>query len=149
MGNGITINVTGMDNLKSMLKSYSEKVKYKVGIAIYDAANKINEEAKKNLISNKSVITGSLIKSLRVDAVSPMQAKVGTEIVYATDVEFGTAAHEITPRTGKCLAFKIDGKMVFVKRVHHPGSKAKPFFNPAIETTRPILLNDLKAALHA
>lgn len=46
------------------------------------------------------------------------------DVPYAAIHEFGghTAAHVIEARNAKALAFEMAGKMVFAKRVNHPGS---------------------------
>jgi phage gpG-like protein len=44
---------------------------------------------------------------------------------YAAIQEFGgkTAAHDIIPDKSKVLAFMLNGKQMFARRVHHPGSE--------------------------
>ncbi len=148
MGKGISISFPDMDKFIANLENYSKQAKENVSLACADAAFAVNEYAKKNLANNHSVITGTLVKSFRVEG-SAFTYVAGTDVIYAPDVEYGTAAHEITPKNGKCLRFEIDGKVIFVRRVHHPGNHAKPFFNPAVEEVRPIFLNELTAALNA
>lgn len=45
-------------------------------------------------------------------------------------LEFGTAAHWIRPRKAKALRL-ADGSLV--RRVHHPGTAARPFMRPAFD----------------
>jgi HK97 gp10 family phage protein len=61
------------------------------------------------------------------------EAKVGAAASYAAAVEFGTAPHEIRPINGRVLAFKVAGKMVFTPLVHHPGNRANPFMQRALD----------------
>jgi HK97 gp10 family phage protein len=63
------------------------------------------------------------------------EAYVGAAASYAAAVEFGTAPHEIRPINGRVLAFKVAGKMVFTPLVHHPGTKANPFMQRAVDET--------------
>ena len=47
---------------------------------------------------------------------------------YVTYLEEGTGPHDIFPVTRKMLKFKVNGKTVFARSVHHPGStKHKDF----------------------
>lgn len=50
---------------------------------------------------------------------------------YSADIEYGTAAHDITPNTQSALKFVIDGKEIFRKKVHHPGTKPNPVMRNA------------------
>jgi HK97 gp10 family phage protein len=80
------------------------------------------------------VMTGQAKAS---DAIKPkpggMYAKIGTNVNYAIDVEYGTKAHEIKPANGGVLVFKTkDGETVFTKKtIKHPGTKRQPFLRPA------------------
>jgi len=51
---------------------------------------------------------------------------------HAAYVEFGTKPHIIEPVNAKVLAFKVNGKMVFTKKVNHPGTQAIPFMRSAL-----------------
>lgn len=61
---------------------------------------------------------------------------------YAVHVEFGTAPHDIVPRFKKALFWK--GADHPVKRVHHPGSKAHPFLQPAADHNFPNLADNIR-----
>jgi HK97 gp10 family phage protein len=82
------------------------------------------------------VDTGNLRRSLQI--------KVGTDKVvigpnteqapYAIYVERGTQPHVITPKKpGGVLRFKVGGTWVYARKVHHPGTQAQPFIEPAFE----------------
>jgi hypothetical protein len=58
---------------------------------------------------------------------------VGFAASYAAAVEFGTTPHEIRPANGGVLAFEVAGKMVFTPLVHHPGTRANPFMQRALD----------------
>lgn len=59
----------------------------------------------------------------------------GNEVVahaqYSACIEYGTQPHIITPKDKKFLHFKKDGKEVFAKLVHHPGTKPNPVMRNA------------------
>lgn len=90
-------------------------------------------EAKiKDKLSGKvlQVRSGKLRRSIhsKVDStptsVTGMAASSG-DVKYAGIHEFGgqTKAHIIEAKNAKALAFKMNGKQVFFRRVNHPGSK--------------------------
>lgn len=58
--------------------------------------------------------------------------RVSADVNYATFVENGTAPHVIRPRNAKALKFKIGGRVVFARVVHHPGTKAVHFMARAV-----------------
>ena len=89
--------------------------------------------------------TGNLGRSIRLGPVSATSAQIiaggVAGVGYARDVEFGTRAHVIVPRTKKALAWGGDRRLSgslrsgasathFARRVNHPGSRAKPYLIP-------------------
>ncbi len=77
--------------------------------------------------------TGTLDRSILIGAV------------YWSFVQFGTgtygpggSAYDIYPVAKQCLKFEVNGETVFAKYIKdHPGMKANPFIDRAIETTSP------------
>jgi hypothetical protein len=58
----------------------------------------------------------------------PGQVTVGPYGVgYNEYVVQGTKPHDIKPKKGKYLVFQINGRKVFAKKVHHPGTKPNPY----------------------
>lgn len=78
------------------------------------------------------VRTGRLRQSIAI-TVDGSGVKIGPHTEYAAFVEFGTKPHVIEARNKKALAFMMGNTRVVVKRVNHPGSRAKPFVRPAFE----------------
>lgn len=90
--------------------------------------------------------TGNLGRSIHVAMVTETTARVQAGASYAAYVEKGTQPHEITPKARKALRFAASASgarltgtprkgaaVIFAKRVHHPGTKAKPFLKPGAE----------------
>lgn len=50
---------------------------------------------------------------------------------YAAPLFFGSRPHVIVPVRASALRFVVDGKVVFARRVNHPGNSARPFFDDA------------------
>lgn len=86
------------------------------------------------------VKTGNLGRSIREDdqlmvgpfVVTGGVSAGGLEADYALYVHEGTRPHMIFPRRpGGTLAFEVDGRTVFARSVHHPGTRARPFLRNA------------------
>jgi hypothetical protein len=103
---------------------------------------KIEASAKDNLTKNKSINTGHLRRGIATD-IGNMEVTVHTSnIKYAPMVEYGTRSHIIKPKNKKALYWK--GAAHPVKKVNHPGSKAKPYLIPAFEKEIPYFIDKLK-----
>lgn len=91
--------------------------------------------------------TGNLGRTIRLGDVTANSATIiaggNRSVGYARFVEFGTRAHDIVPRNRKALAWggrrTLAGRLAsgsratnFATRVHHPGTKAKPFLIPGL-----------------
>ena len=99
----------------------------------------IETEAKRNC----PVDTGRLRGSITTNITGKMSGETGTNISYATAVEYGTRPHTIKPKDKQALHWKEGNTDVFAKEVHHPGTKAKPFFEPAVKKNEDKLDKDL------
>jgi hypothetical protein len=50
------------------------------------------------------------------------------QVPYAVPVEEGSKPHVIEARSGRALRFRVGGKVIFRRRVQHPGSKGVHMF---------------------
>lgn len=73
--------------------------------------------------------TGRLARSINSKYVIAMNPSVlvGSDVRYAYDVHEGTPPHLIIPNRGRYLRFKQNGKVVYAREVHHPGTRATKF----------------------
>lgn len=55
---------------------------------------------------------------------------------YLADHMFGAPPHVIRPRRRKALRYIQNGRVVFARRVHHPGNKPNPFLTRALGVLR-------------
>ncbi|WP_418775900.1 HK97 gp10 family phage protein [Intestinibacter bartlettii] len=99
----------------------------------------IETDAKRNC----SVDTGRLRGSITTNITGKMSGECGTNVEYAEDVEYGTRPHTIRPKDKQALHWKEGNTDIFAKEVHHPGTKAKPFFEPAVKKNEDKLDKDL------
>ena len=141
----IKINTSEIDKFAVELTELSEKNRDNVQKAIKKSAFNIESQAKKNLASNKSVVTGHLRRSIATK-MGDLEATIHTSNVkYAVIVEKGSKAHVIRPKNKKALYWK--GASRPVKLVNHPGSKAKPYLEPAFESEKDKFIENLKEAI--
>lgn len=79
------------------------------------------------------VDTSRLRDSITTNITGKFSGECGTNVEYAEDVEYGTRPHTIVPKKANALHWKSGGTDYFAKKVNHPGTKAHPFFEPAIK----------------
>ena len=85
------------------------------------------------------VRTGNLRRTIHLGSVSSRSATTVAGANYAAHVEFGTRPHVITPVRRKVLRFSAGGRVVFTRRVRHPGTKPRPFMLPGANRALEIL----------
>ena len=141
----IKINTSEIDKFAVELVELSEKNRDNVQKAVKKSAFNIESQAKKNLASNKSVVTGHLRRSVATQ-MGDLEATIhASNVKYAIIVEKGSKPHIIRPKNKKALYW--EGASRPVKMVNHPGSKAKPFLIPAFESEKDKFIENLKEAI--
>lgn len=84
------------------------------------------------------VRTGRLKASIHPDPVRRIgpwriDSGVSADAPYAGPVHQGARPHVIRPRHARALRFEVDGgRIVFARRVNHPGNRAQPFLSNAV-----------------
>lgn len=143
--------ITQEADLKNIIKTLKDvEVKTTAGFrtALKQTAEDMAKDAKNNVRKN-SYKTGALHRS-----INTVYEKQGTQAIiqatanHASFVENGTRAHTIKPKNAKVLAFNSGNKMVFTKSVKHPGTKAKPFMEPAFNKNIPNYIKRLEDVIN-
>lgn len=138
----IKVDILGDKEVAGALNKLNLVATQMVKEAVGEAALNVQREARRRC----PVDTGRLRSSIRPTFHdNGLAAEVGTDVAYAADVEYGTAPHEIRPKRKKALFWK--GADHPVRRVKHPGTRARPFLFPAWEQERPQFLARIKKAL--
>ena len=141
----IKVDVNDLNEFSVKILKLSQEVEENVKKVVKNSAFKIQKEAMSNLTKNKSVATGHLRRAVSTD-IKGLEATVHTSNVkYAIMVEKGTKAHLIKPKNKKMLYWK--GASHPVRIVRHPGSRAKPFLEPAFEKEKDQFLEKLKEVI--
>jgi hypothetical protein len=91
--------------------------------------------------------TGTLASTVRMNTRAGGTKEVHLEMtignkarseVVVKSVMFGSKRHVITPKHAKVLRFVASsGRVVFTKRVNHPGTKPNNFLERALAATKP------------
>jgi phage gpG-like protein len=96
------------------------------------------------------VRTGRLRASLTARAFvlgNEVVGVVGTNVFYGRIHEEGVPhPWPIVPRRKKALRFTVGGKVVFARRVMHPGLKARPWLSTAAEESRAEIIEEFRQA---
>ena len=141
----IKVDVNDLNEFSVKILKLSQEAEENVKKVVKNSAFKIQKEAMSNLTKNKSVATGHLRRAVSTD-IKGLEATVHTSNVkYAIMVEKGTKAHLIKPKNKKMLYWK--GASHPVRIVRHPGSRAKPFLEPAFEKEKDQFLEKLKEVI--
>lgn len=102
---------------------------------VEEALDTVADEIMLDQIAHVAVDTGQLRDTIRIISDGPGHRFIGPDHARAPHdifVENDTKPHVIEAKPGKVLAFKVNGKTVFTKRVNHPGTKAQPFAEPSL-----------------
>jgi HK97 gp10 family phage protein len=141
----IRIDTNELDKFAVEVSKLSDKTEENVKKVLKNSAFNIEANAKKNLSSNKSVVTGHLRRGITTD-IKGLEATIHTSnIKYAPMVEYGTKAHIIKAKNKKALYWK--GAKHPVKSVRHPGSEAKPYLIPAFEKEKDTFVKNLEEVI--
>lgn len=138
----IKINADELNKFSVEVIKLSDEVEEDVKKIVKNSAFNIEKNAKSNLTKNKSVATGELRRRTSTD-IKGLEATIHTSnLKYAPHVEYGTRTHIIRPKNKRFLYW--EGAKYPVKKVNHPGSKAKPFLIPAFDKEKDQFLEKLK-----
>lgn len=143
----ISITPDSLSKCLSNLDKYATHVKVDVKKEVVRAAYSIDSKAKGLVRRDTGRLMGSIHPEFSIGvlnvAIPANGAVVGTNVSYASDLEFGTKPHIIKPKNKSLLRWYKNGKFYFAKEVKHPGTKAYPFMNPAAESERSRFINNI------
>lgn len=116
------MDVRGISQLKSKVKQLETQMSQGVGDAVRTTITSIEKDAKKNLTSNRSVLTGNLRRSIFAEMTSKHEGVTYTPVEYAHYLEFGTSRQSPKPFFFPAV---YKGQKDFVKKMNELGSKLK------------------------
>ena len=92
--------------------------------------------------------TGMLKNSIMPDlsTLPRLYTRIFSGLKYAEYVHEGSKPHDIWATHARALRFKLNGQIIYVTHVKHPGTTANPFFERAADRTKtdlPSLFNHI------
>lgn len=153
----IRIDSTELNKALKNIGRYSLEKQQQISKQIVTSGFNIQRNARNNL--RRVVKRGASPRAesaIRFQSLGKFVARVIADFYYAVFIEHATRPHIIRPKKKKALAWGrtiglttefIEKKEHLAKRVSHPGTKAKPFMEPAAETERPKFINAIKQIL--
>ncbi len=128
------VEIAGLKELKQQLERLPARIEANITRTALRRGALVIEERAKELCP---VDSGELQDSIKVRAQTKKKSgwinlrvtAGGGKAFYANMVEYGTAPHEIRPKSAKSLF--VAG--VFRQVVSHPGATARPFMRPAFD----------------
>lgn len=123
----IRVDAPNLAALQALATQLPQWVDVEVGRAMQEAVLIAEPE----IAQRTPVDTGRLRGSVASDVQKrgDWEGRVFTQQVpYAVPVEEGTQPHEIHARNGKALRFRAGGRVLFRRKVQHPGTKGAHMF---------------------
>ena len=114
-------------NLKSIERRILDVVRIGIGTAVKVAYRNVREST---LFKDR---TGELRGTLDIIDTGAWSKRLIAPAKYAKYVNDGTKPHVILPKNGGFLRFVIAGRVIFAKKVNHPGTAKRPFMENAAD----------------
>jgi hypothetical protein len=146
----LSAQVIGAEELQAAFRRAPELVGRELKRAIDSVAYHVEGKAKGYAPHKYGNLRSSITTEPARVTLNNVEAKVGTNLTYARYQEEGTGIYGpreafITPKNGRVLAWKSDGKWHFAKRVR--GIRPKWYFRRAKEESVTFLTEQLRGAL--
>lgn len=128
----IKLKIKNINEIASVFRKAPAKMTAELNRAIERIIIKIDNTAKREAPVSKQSGGGNLRQSISSRMLGVARGAVEVGASYAGYVHGGTRAHIIRIRNKKVLANKRTGR-VFGKVVRHPGTRANPFLQRAVD----------------
>lgn len=99
-----------------------------IGRKLWQNSAKLETQAKSKVGVRTGTLQGS-ISRVRTVEKGNLEVTVGSLIRYGGAHHQGAKPHTIRARRVKFLRFTVAGKVVFAKKVNHPGNKPNPYLS--------------------
>lgn len=99
-----------------------------VGRDLIKRGEKLKQLARGSIKSKSGRLARSLTMNYYRGTLNPY-VEVGSDLEYSYFVHEGTKPHQIRPKTHRKLRFNVGGKIVYVDKVDHPGTRPTKFLS--------------------
>lgn len=142
----VNVKIQGLDGFKKGLDRYPKTTINELSKAINKSVLTIESKAKKEAPVNKQAGGGNLRQSIKASMVGVTRGKVEVGAKYGIFVHEGTRPHIIRRKNKKVLANQRTNQ-VFGTVAHHPGTRANPFLQKAINKSKNDITKYFQTAL--
>jgi len=148
--------IVGKEELLARLSAMPGKVDRSLYRTIFGLANELAGYISEHFLSGQSVNrrTGTGSRSTRSAGVEQTAESItatvvtgGPEAPYMAWLNNGVPPYDIVPKNKKALAFNWQGQNIVVKRVHHPGQKARHFMEDGLAEFAPTIRQRIEDAV--
>lgn len=143
----ISMKIDGLDRIAEKFKRMPIEVAKGLDAAVTKAIYRVQGEAMKEAPVNKATAGGNLRQSIKATKSGLARGVVEVGASYGVFVHEGTAPHIIKVKNKKVLANRRTNQM-FGKQVKHPGTKANPFLQRAVDKSRDDVNKDFQEIIH-
>jgi len=140
----IWIEIKNADEVIGRFDRFNLKVAERVRDIVSEISLAVQKSAKILCPVDTNRLRGSIHILFSKDGFG---SEIGTNVIYAAVVEFGSMPHWIKARTAKALRWVKGGTVYFAKKVWHPGTKPQPFLFPAAEMHRQRYIDEMSKVL--
>lgn len=152
MAQGFEIEIKGLDKLMAMAEKYPNLSEKHINKAINRSLIKIQDQAKKNAPSGdtQQLRQNWILKMGRFAGSLESGAK-NKGYQYGLAVEFGTRPHYMPVKNNPMFQLWATRRglnpYMVARSIARKGTKAKPFFQPAIESSKDFIEKEFDKAL--
>ena len=154
-----TVTLTGDKELIARLDAMPDKLRSALRAKVSALALKLEAKVKGKLTNDVlNVRSGDLRRSIYSDVQDSGDSVTGKvassgDVKYAAIQEYGgtTKPHVIEAVNGKALAFQMNGKQVFFRRINHPGSNIpeRSFLRSSLTDMRDEITTELEQTVNS
>jgi phage gpG-like protein len=154
----LAIRITGSEEVQRRFANMPAGVRAALRAKVFALTLMLEAHVKNDKLSGQvlNTVTGRLKRSIQSRVTEDESLITGSvfssgDVPYAAIHEFGgkTSPHDIVPVKAKALAFMMNGKMVFAKIVHHPGSvmPERSYLRSSLDDMHDRIVNELTQAV--
>lgn len=145
----VVIDASDVERALDLFRQLPEKFERSMRLTMKKAVRNVREKARRE----HAFVTRAGVLERAIDSDVQERPLVGYVFVtndapYGKYVHEGTRPHEIRPRRKKALRWATGGGFVFAKSVMHPGTKADPFLQNALDRERDDVVALFKTAVN-
>jgi hypothetical protein len=143
----IRVEFEGYEQFAARLRQAPEIVRDEMGRGVENVAMAGSGYAKRIAPFKTGHYRRSITHTTANFAGGSVTAAFGSNAPYARVVEAGSEPHVITAKRAKALRFTIGKKVLFRRRVNHPGTTGRWVFKRAKEWLEPQVRSEFRAVV--